>query len=321
MEFAFSLVLFVVSLYVLIKASDFFVESVARIARLLGVSQVVIGMSVVAIGTSLPELITSIFAAGINSTEVVIGTVVGSNIANIGLVVGTSALLMTHKLKDRAFKQDAAILGLVSLVFFFFALNGSISTLEGVLLLFFFALYMVYLAKFKPITEKEEKEIEKKAFHFRRITKASLAELVVAGVSLVFVIYGAKYLVQTGTSIASYLNVPPNVIAVTMIALGTSLPELSIALTALRKGYHAMLIGNIMGSNILNLLLVIGVGAVVTPLVVNSYSLLFTIPFMIILTSLLMYFMKSRQKLLRWEGAVLFGFYLIFVVLVWTLAV
>ena len=318
MELFFSIPLFIVALIILVKASDYFVVSVAKIAKLFGISEFVIGMSIVAIGTSLPELITSLIAAGVGTTEFVVGNVVGSNIANIGLILGLAATIAVLHIKTRIYREDAAILAVVTLMFFFFALNGAISRFEGIILIVLFFAYLLYLFKFQQLPKKEEKVIEKGGFKIKsKLNKATFKELAISAVSLVFLIYAAKLVVQSATDIATVLAVPVNVIAVTMIALGTSLPELVVGISALRKGMSEMLIGNIMGSNIMNILLIGGLSSVIKPLLVNSYSLLLTIPVMILLTALLMWFMRSQRNLVRWEGITLMTVYVLFIVAAW----
>jgi len=319
MDIILSIALFVIGIFVLIKSSDFFVESAAKIAKLFGVSNFVIGMSVVAIGTSFPELFTSVLAAGLGNTELVIGNIVGSNIANIGLIVGLGAVMVVLGTSKRMQTYDGAILAFSTLIFFFFAIDGVISRVEGVISIFLFFLYLVYLFKLEPFTKKEEKQIEKGAFHVSKINKAHLKELGIAGLSLIFLIYSAKIVVTSATAIASVIGVPSNIISVTLIALGTSLPELSVAFSSLKKGMKDLLIGNIIGSNISNILLIGGVASLIHPLAINNYSILFTIPVMIVLTAMIMYFMKTQKKIVRWEGIVLLSVYLAFVISVWAL--
>ncbi len=317
MEIILSIILFIVSIFVLIKSSDFFVESAAKIAKLFGVSNFVIGMSVVAIGTSLPELLTSVFAAGLGNTELVIGNIVGSNIANIGLIVGLGAVLVALGTSQRMQTYDSLILAFVTFIFFFFCIDGIISRTEGLILLILFALYLIYIFKLEPFTKKEEKQIEKGAFFLTKINKAHLKELGIAAVSLIFLIYSAKLVVTSATGIAEFLGVPSNIIAVTLIALGTSLPELSVAFSSLKKGMKDLLIGNILGSNITNVLLIGGVASLIRPIGINFYSIFFTIPVMVVLTSLIILFMRTQKQIVKWEGAVLLGIYVLFMAGVW----
>lgn len=318
MNFIYAIIIFIVAIAVLVKSSDYFVESIAKIAKLLGVSEFIIGLSVVAIGTSLPELITSLIAAGIGNTELVVGNIVGSNIANIGLILGISAVVLTLHITARMYAEDISILAVVTLVFFFFGLDGVVSRLEGIILLFFFLLYLIYLFKFKKLPKKEEAAIEKGGFKLQsKLNKATFKELTIAALSLVGLIYSAKFVVSSSTDIAVALGVPLNVIAVTMIALGTSLPELVVAISTLKKGLNDLLIGNVLGSNIINILLIGGLGAIIQPLTVNFYSVLISLPALILIMSMLMFFMRTKHQLVKYEGIILIAFYVIFIVTVW----
>ena len=199
-------------------------------------------------------------------------------------------------------------------------LDGKIEGVEGFVFIFFFILYLVYLFKFKEFPKKDEKAIEKGAFLVEKLNKANAKELGIAAISLVFIIYAAKFVVSSTLDIATTLGVPANIISVTLIALGTSLPELVVAISALKKGLNELLIGNIIGSNMMNILLIGGVSSMIKPLVVNPISMYLTIPTMILFTGVTMYFMRSRRQLVKWEGTLLLSMYIIFIVAVWLIA-
>ena len=350
-----NIILFLVGLVLLIKGSDFFVEASASIAKKLGVSELVIGLTLVALGTSIPELASSVIASLKQHSGLIIGNVIGSNIANIGLIVGIAATITAIKTKEHMLKRDGYIMIFVTVVFYIFMLNNSISRIEaGVFLLFYFA-YIVFLfeveakdedeshfrefiryffrfkylltvhsrilagiryqkkndhklkkEKVSPVEKKEVKELFKAGIYKDYLT------IVISGIAIVF---GAKYLVEGAIYFASAFNVSDTLIGVSIVALGTSLPELSVSISAARKGYGNIVVGNIIGSNIANILLVTGVSALILPLKVISSTIVFTGPFMILMSILLLVFIKSYWQIKRIEGTIFLILYTVFIML------
>ncbi len=357
------LVLLAGLLLVLIKSSDYFVESVARIAEYLGISKFVIGLTVIALGTSLPELGSSVMASFAGQTELAIGNILGSNIANIGLILGISAFFLNIKTNRQIFLRDCIILMGISLAFSLFAIDGTISLLDGLAMLAMLPMYIAYLFHFRPqfrkhvykltkylalshrfsriihfgvpeVSEKEvENELKKEPFEDfvgkgfdlegyksvrNRVSlfkKGIIRDAFITVLSGIFIYISAKYLIPVAVDLAMELGVTQNVIGATLIAVGTSVPELFVSISSLRKGFDSMLLGNVIGSNVFNLALVGGLSAVVHPLNILQGTLLFSIPFMITMTGVLVIFVRTDWKIKKIEGMSLLALYLIFLYL------
>ncbi len=314
-----NIILLIAGLAILIKGSDYFVESAAYIARHFGVSELIIGLTLVSMGTSLPELGASVYAAMRGSGGIAIGNVVGSNIANIALVLGAVLLLKEITVKKKMLSRDGLVMMAVSLVFIMFIItDDSIARWEGLALMIIFTFYIYYLYrqnKVEKLTCEETDvcdQIEPK--------KSSLAkESVLLVMGCIGVIIGAQLLVDQAVIIASELNISQAVIGSTLIAFGTSVPELAVSLTAILRKHGDISIGNILGSNIFNILWVIGAAALIRPLGMGETGgeilININIPIMLIVAALLLIFMAIGRNLKRWQGGVFVAIYAIFLVL------
>ncbi len=345
-----NIILFILGFVFLIGGSEFFVKAAASIAKRLGVSEFVIGLTVVALGTSIPELASSIVASLKHESGVVIGNIVGSNIANIGLIIGITAVFMMIKTKEGMLKRDGYIMLFAALLFFVFILNGILSRLEAVILLLFYFAYLFFLFevkhddktkthfrdfidyffKFKYLTTIKSKIISgldnkkdvsnKEKKEIKELFKAGLIkDFLILAISLVFVIYGAKYVVDEAVFFAGLFNISTNLISITLIAVGTSLPELMVSISATRRGHGDITLGNIIGSNITNIFLIIGVSGLIYPLSIIKTTLYFTAPFMIFISILLLFFVWRNWEIRRIEGIILLVLYLIFLILLFFL--
>lgn len=292
--------IFIVSLAVLLYASDKFVEAAERIGLSLGISPFIIGVTIVAFGTSLPELATSISAVFSGSSEVVVGNVIGSNVTNILLVLGLTAIIGKKIILDFDVWDIDMPLLLASAVFLYFALNDlHISVLEAVLFILALAVFLL-----KSFGESEKKEDNPKA------RGVDYLLLIVGGA---FVYLGANYTIFGLENIASILGVNKDFIALSVLALGTSLPEVVVSIAAARKGKAGIAVGNVLGSNIFNTYAVMGIptffGTLIIPDNINDFSL----PFMVFVTIIFAVICLSK-KISRWEGGMLVIFYIYFII-------
>lgn len=331
-------VLLVVGLVLLVKGSDFFVTSAMRIAKQLGVSEFIIGLTLVALGTSVPEIGVSIVASVKHQSGIVIGNVLGSNVANIGLIMGIIAVLWVLKTNRQMLKRDCYIMLFAAVLFYIFILNGFISRIEGFVFLMLYVVYILfviettskldhvyhfkdfvtYFLKFRYIhtiskgllpSNHEKKRHQGKDTY----TKGSiLKELGIVALSIIAICYGAKLLVEEAVFFAKLLHVPQTVIGLSLIAIGTSLPELGVALSAARKGLGNIVVGNIIGSNIANIFLIIGIASIISPLTVIKSTILVSAPFMIIMTLLFLFFIRSRWQLERIKAIIFLLLYAAF---------
>ncbi len=338
------LAIFILGLIVLIKSSNVFVEYASIIAKRLGVKEIVIGLTLVALGTSLPELVSSVAAAFANDTELVIGNIVGSNIANIGLILGVTIIYSTLKIKPSLYKKEFGLLISVTILFFLFALDGTISSVEGLVMLIILFSYLTSLLHYKmqlgrlfklqsylnlivhirgilPWTKKDhqQKVSIKKVVKPKKEVKSRIQQYMFFDIFMlmfagIFIFYSAQYIVEAATSIAISLAIGSNIVGLTLFAIGTSLPELSVSITAVRKKLNGLVVGNIIGSNIANILMVGGISAIIRPLHVLKFSIVYSIPVMLAMSLLLLTFSRSEWKLTKKEGIVLLIFYILFLI-------
>jgi cation:H+ antiporter len=255
-------------LTLLIWGADRFVHGGAATARNLGVPPLLIGLTVVACATSAPEILVSVVAAWQGNTDLAIGNAIGSNIANIGLVLGAVALLRPIEMKSATLRREVPALLAVTLLTVSLFLDLTLSRIDGLVLLLSLVIVMIWMVKLgiksaenDPIRTDFEAEIPE-----HEISMAGAIFWLIAG--LLILLAGAELMVSGATSIARTLGVSEIVIGVTLVALATSLPELAVSLVAAVRGEYGMAIGNIIGSNIFNLLAVIGVAITIHPTVV-----------------------------------------------------
>lgn len=326
---------FAFGLFILIKGSDYFVDSAASIAKKLGVSDFVVGLTLVALGTSIPELASSVIASLRGNGGLVIGNVVGSNIANIGLIVGFAAVISVIKTNEDMLRRDGYIMMFVSLLFFALAwYGGGISFIDAIIFLVLYVVYNLFLFSISPKDKKKYhfREFLDYVLNFRYLSTAKelfniksnkkgssiLLDLVVMILGGCAVVFGAKFLVEEALFFASFFGIPDTIIGVLFVAMGTSLPELSVSITAARKGYGNIAVGNIIGSNIANILLILGVSGIIAPIVVGFESLWFLIPFMLVFSVLLLFFIKSNWEIRKAEGITFLVLYSAFIFFLFT---
>jgi cation:H+ antiporter len=290
-----TLILLAIGILILWKGSDLFIDSSKSIARHFGVTELFIGLTLVSVSTSLPEFSASVYASIYGSSAVAVGNIVGSNIANVALVLGIFVLVRSITISKDTLKRDGYVMLAVSFLFVGLAIGG-VSRFDGLILMTCFVLYMRLLYVQRTDGEREQ--------HVN-ILKESIKLL--AG--LIGVILGVKLLVDSAISIAVTLGVSQSVIGVTLVAFGTSVPELVVSVRAITKRSEDLAIGNIIGSNIFNVLWVGGAASLIRPLTVDDALLRFSMPVMIFIALLLLIFMRTNWKLERWEGAVFVSLY------------
>ena len=250
----------IVGFVLLIKGADFFVKGASTIARKFGVPQIVIGLTVVAMGTSAPEAAVSISAAMSGNADITIGNVIGSNIMNIFVILGLTAIVAPIIVDRSAIKVDMPFTLGITLLLLPLGLTGQVvNRWEGLLLLAVFTAYLIYLFRraLKDSTEKDELR--------PTYGQGSMWMIVWTILGLIMIVGGSKFIVYSASEIAFELGVSQRMVALTIVAFGTSLPELVTSVTAARRGNTGLAIGNIGGSNIFNILFVTGLTAAITP--------------------------------------------------------
>ncbi len=302
------LILLCVGFAMLVKGSDWFVDGSSGIATKFKIPQLVIGLTIVAMGTSAPEAAVSITAALKGNADITVGNIVGSNILNILIILGLSALITSIAVAKSTIKIDIPFMIAITLLLLGLGYNGTIGLLEGIIFLVVFAGYLTYLflmaKKDRDQAEENVKEIS--------IAKA----LIWTVVGLFLIVFGSNVTVDAATKMAHVLGLSERFIGLTIVALGTSLPELFTSVSAARKGNADIAIGNIVGSNIFNILFIIGISAVIVPVPFASGFRFDTIVAVIAAVLLLLCSLKDK-KLKRWSGVLMLLTYAAYFVMIW----
>lgn len=260
-----SLLLLVIGFVLLVKGADWFVEGSAAIARKLNIPELVIGLTIVAMGTSLPEAAVSITASLNGNAGIAVGNVAGSNIMNILIILGITSVITTIKIQKSTIIMEIPFLILVSAVFLGFGMTGNrLSGLEGVGFWALFVVYLVYLYVMSQRNESDPAEDEKP------MNRPVWQCLILLVISAIMIIKGSDLIVSGATDIAKVIGLSDRIIGLTIVAFGTSLPELVTCITAARKNKADLAIGNIVGSNIFNILFVLGTASLITPIPFES---------------------------------------------------
>jgi cation:H+ antiporter len=302
----------VAGLLLLIWGADRFVYGAAASARNLGVPPLLIGMTVVGAATSAPELLVSVIAASRNEPGLAIGNAIGSNIVNIGLVLGCVALVRPIQLRSATLRREMPALLAVSLLTVSLFLDSRLSRVDGLVMISGLVIVLVWLARLgmrsaptDPIKQEYEAEIP--------VDVGMVRAVVWLVVGLAMLLFGAQLLVDGASDIARQLGVSEVVIGILLIAFGTSLPELAVSLVSTLKGEYGLAIGNIVGSNIFNMLAVIGAAATITPLTLEPEVLSLHVFVMVAFTLVLFamtYDYDGKSELSRIEGAALLAAFL-----------
>lgn len=286
-------IILVVSIAVLWIGAVWIVESAARLARRLGLSDLVIGLTVVAVGTSLPELAVSVDAAFEGSPDIALGNVIGSNIFNLGIILGGVACLGALRTSTEIVYRDGImLLGASGLLAFFF-IDLHLARWEGMTLVMLLVAYLLYLGLNRQMPDEDTPAGE---FRWTDIP------LLIAGLAVVLV--GAHYLVESSSTLARWFGASEWVIGVTIVALGTSTPEIATAIAGLARGLHNVSAGNLIGSDLFNILGALGMAAVVSPFTVGSAAQQ-SLPLMAGMALILLIMLRSGWQLSRWEGGML----------------
>lgn len=291
-------------LFILLLGGKLLVDGASSIALKLGLSSGLIGLTVVAFGTSTPELLVSINAAIKGNSDISIGNVVGSNIANIGLVLGISGLLYPIEISKSHLRFDYILMLTVTIVFFVLSCDQKISFWEGSILVGGFILLNVYLVR--NIREGQPLENELVEENLEEIKKYSLPISVILLIfGIVGLYFGSEMLVKNAVLISIEYGVSERIIGVTIIAIGTSLPELITSIIAALSKRTDLALGNILGSNIMNVLSIIGITALIKPIGVSEEFIKTDYLWMIGITILLFPLMKSKMRVSKIEGSIL----------------
>ena len=303
MSLVLDLILLLLGFALLTKGADYFIENSASLAEEKGISPHVVGVTIVAFGTSLPELLVSIISSFQGYNDLALGNIVGSNISNIGLVLAVSTfiffyVLNTNIVPDDDANNDSYVMLLAVILLFLFSQDKEISQAEGML---FFVLYLIYIYWLYKKSSNNKVEVDN--------TENTSYLFLIGG--LFALLLGAQLTVDSAVSIATSIGISEIVIGLSVVAVGTSLPELAGTVSAARMGHKEIAVGNVIGSNIANIFLVMGVLATINPISVDDFVVKTTLPLLILLTIAAFGFI--RIPLTRLSGSILFAFFALFV--------
>ncbi|MBO7142198.1 MAG: calcium/sodium antiporter [Bacteroidales bacterium] len=297
----------IIGVAVVLWGADRLTDGAVGLAAKMNIPQIVIGLTVVAMGTSMPEFFVSLVSAINETPDLAVGNVVGSNIFNTLLIVGTAAVVAPMVISKTTVKKDIPFAVLASVLLFIFGLDNYISRIDAAILAAVFVFFMIYTVRvgIKGAAENKEKvsdaEPEKKPMP---VWKAILFVLL----GLACLVFGSNLFVNAATEVATALGVSEAIIGLTIVAGGTSLPELATSVVAARKGESAIAMGNVIGSNVMNILMIIGITGVICPMQVNGITMI-DLGVLVGSVALLWLFSFTKYKVERWEGALLLAMF------------
>lgn len=320
MEMAIQLLFLVLGFVMLVKGADLFVDGASGIATKFGIPQIVIGLTIVAMGTSAPEAAVSITAAFAGNADITIGNIVGSNILNILIILGISALVYPLAIQKSTLIIDIPVVLLATVILFLLGFDSKISRIDGIIMLIVFAAYLFYLftvAK-KEASQKKLSETTEHIQSEENVTKeiSLLKALIFTVIGLVLIVGGSKFVVNSATAIAKALGLSQRFIGLTIVALGTSLPELFTSVTAALKKNSDIAIGNIVGSNIFNILFIVGLSGLIIP-VPFATDFRFDTIISGVAAILLLLFCLPKKKLPRFAGVIMLICYALYFMKIW----
>ena len=297
------IVIIVIGVVCVLKGADFLTEGAAALARRVNIPEIVIGLTIVAAGTSAPELFVSLVSALKGTPDLAVGNVVGSNTMNCMLIVGCAAMVAPMTISRSTVKKDIPFAVGASVLLMLLALNSFLGRFDGILLLAGFVSFMVYSLRQAKNGQGDATTEEKQQNPWLSVLYIVLG--------LVGLVIGSNLFVDHASSLALALGISEGVVGLTVVAGGTSLPELATSVVAARKGQSAIAIGNVIGSNVFNILLILGLTATISPLQIEGITTI-DMAVMLISVTLVWLFSFTRYTVERWEGAALVGGYLVY---------
>ena len=307
-----SFVWLIIGFVFLIKGADIFVDNVASIARKLHVPSILIGLTIVAMGTSAPEAAVSVTSSLAGQNDMSIANILGSNFFNILIVLGVSSMITTLRVDINTIKKDTPFLILISSTLLLFVSDLNIVRTEGIILLSLFAYFILSTIKQAKVFNNKSKNCIKETA-FTVVEKVSLPKTILFSIiGVIGIVFGGDMVVNSATTIATTFGMSDNLVGLTIVAIGTSLPEFVTSIVAINKGENDLAIGNVIGSNIFNILLVLGLSMTINPISVSLITVI-DVYFMIFITALLYLFMRKNNSLLRKHGILFVSLYIIYI--------
>ncbi|MGM9532896.1 calcium/sodium antiporter [Intestinibacter sp.] len=300
-------ILFIIGFILISKGADFFINSTVEIGRRTNISELILGATIVSFATTLPELTVSLFASIDNHATMSLGNAVGSIICNTGLILGMVVLISPFNTDRKTFASKSTILLISIIALIILGLDGAITKIDGCVLLIILGIYMY--TNYKSVLNNTNKNYL--YYCLTQQNEMSTIKIVVYFfMGLAMMIVGSRLLVDNGVEIASFIGIPQGIISLTVIALGTSLPELVSSITAVRKKHHEICVGNVLGANILNIISVISISSIPNEIPILSQNIRVDYPFMIILVLILIIPTIIKNKLYRIQGFLMLSTYI-----------
>ena len=307
-----SFIVLIIGFFFLIKGADLFVEGSASIARRFNVPAMVIGLTIVAMGTSAPEAAVSITSSLAGQNDMSVANVVGSNFFNILIVLGFSSILNRLPVQDNTIKKDTPFLLLISGLLLLFGLNFNINRMEGIIFLIFFAYFLIATIKSAKNIDNDVSTETATTAELEFVNESPIMKTILLSViGIIGIILGGDMVVDSATNIATSFGMSENLVGLTIVAVGTSLPEFVTSVVAVKKGETEIAIGNVIGSNIFNILFVLGLATIISPITISMFALI-DIIFMIAITVLLYLFMKKNNSLNKIQGYLFIIIYIVY---------
>lgn len=298
---------FAAGIFLLIGGSDFLIQGCVKFARLFKLSPLFIGIIVVAFGTSAPELAVGIIAVIKGQEAIALGNIIGSNICNIGLILGICCILRPLKVNKSIFRKELPIMLLAVALLFILSWDLVLDRVDALIFLLLFILFCLVSYRGAKLSSEGLQELND--FQFNRLFKKINSRLAVSFLSFLLIgviVLGAHLMVHSGVNLAKIFGISPWIIGLTVFAIGTSLPELAASLSAVFKKVPSISVGNIVGSNIFNILLVLSIVAFIKPVHIADASVrMFELPALILFSIVLFIFMRTHYKISRLEGLIL----------------
>jgi len=302
----FSSALIIAGIALLYVGAEGLVKGASSLAFEYAIRPGLIGLTVVALGTSMPEFLVNVFAVSAGESPLALGNIIGSNISNVALILGMSALVAPLVVSPRVLRRDYPIMLGVMLLFYGCALDGAIGRADGTIMVLLLGVlwgYLIYFSRRTPVTPLVEEAAEELARIEERLSTPTKVLYIVGGPLGLGL--GAFFMVEGAKAIAYEMNIQPAVVGLTVVAVGTSLPELAASVVSSLQGKHNMSIGNVVGSNLLNVLFVVGVVALIEPMEVSAQSLQADFPAMLGFCALVLPLAWARERISRGSGTVL----------------
>ncbi len=310
--------LFILAIFLLWLGAETVTKAAIKIAKSLSLSESFIGLTIVAIGTSFPEIVISVTGAiqnlrGEETSQIVIGNVIGSGMVNLALVLGILGIFKVIKLKKTELLLDMLMLVMSTTIFYLVSLDGVIGVKDGIVLILFYLIYLLFLNR--QNLKNQSLLFRRKRFKKKKLKKVKLAHLMQLVFGLIILSKASQMVLNTGIIIAEKMNINEMLVGILLVGLGSSLPELMVSVNAVLKGSTVLSLNNLIGSNILNVFLALGLSSTISTWEVSRQVVRFDIPYLLFTSIVAVLFLLSKNKFERNESLLMIALYSIFIIL------